>query len=214
MSMTTSHDIPHRLLSIAPGPGTELDARRQLARVPIDQPAGLTGRLIGWLSRRLYGQAADNGFAMAANRKVLWATLFHERRVAKFDSLDPMLTSLAEMAVAMEIGCSWCVDFGFFKADGEGLDLAKLAALSHWREADNLSAVEKQVIEYAIASTATPSAATDEMVTALRAALGDEALIELTMIISVENQRSRFNASLGLVSQGFSATCQLPSTRA
>ena len=210
MSMTTSHDIS-RLLSVAPGPGTELDARRMLARVPIDQPPGLTGRLIGWLSRKMYGQAADNGFAMAANRKVLWDTLFHERRVAKFDSLDPLLTSLAEMAVATEIGCSWCVDFGFFKANGEDLDLAKLAAVPRWRDADNLSSVEKQVIEYAVASTATPSAATDEMVAGLREALGDEALIELTMIISIENQRSRFNASLGLVSQGFSASCRLPS---
>ncbi|MFT4164446.1 MAG: carboxymuconolactone decarboxylase family protein [Microlunatus sp.] len=213
MSMTTAHDIPRKPVSITPGPGTELDARRQLARVPIDQPAGLTGRLIGWLSNRLYGQAADNGYAMAANRKVLWATLFHERRVAKFDSLDPMLTSLAEMAVAIEIGCSWCVDFGFFKANGDGLDLAKLAAVPHWRDADNLSPLEKQVIEYAVASTATPSAATDEMVTQLRAALGDEALVELTMMIAIENQRSRFNASLGLVSQGFSASCQLPSNR-
>ena len=182
-----------------------------LARVPIDQPPGLTGRLIGWLSRKMYGQAADNGFAMAANRKVLWDTLFHERRVAKFDSLDPLLTSLAEMAVATEIGCSWCVDFGFFKANGENLDLAKLAAVPRWRDADNLSSVEKQVIEYAVASTATPSAATDEMVAGLREALGDEALIELTMIISIENQRSRFNASLGLVSQGFSVSCRLPS---
>ncbi len=211
--MTTSPDISPKLLSIAPGPGTELDARRQLARVPIDQPAGLTGRLIGWLSNRLYGQAADNGYAMAANRKVLWATLFHERRVAKFDSLDPMLTSLAEMAVAIEIGCAWCVDFGFFKANGEGLDLAKLAAVPHWQDADNLTSLEKQVIEYAVASTATPSAATDEMVARLREALGDEALVELTMMIAVENQRSRFNASLGLVSQGFSASCRLPSNR-
>lgn len=211
--MTISSDIPRKLVSITPGPGTELDARRQLARVPIDQPAGLLGRLIGWLSNRLYGQAADNGYAMAANRKVLWATLFHERRVAKFDSLDPMLTSLVEMAVAMEIGCSWCVDFGFFKANGEGLDLAKLAAVPQWRDADNLTSLEKQVIEYAIASTATPSAATDEMVAQLRTALGDEALVELTMMIAIENQRSRFNASLGLVSQGFSASCRLPSNR-
>lgn len=211
MSMTTSDHLARPHLPVTPGPGTELDARKLLARVPIDQPPGPTGRLIGWLSRKLYGQAADNGFAMAHNRKVLWATLFHERRVAKFDRLDPMLKSLAEMTVATQIGCSWCVDFGFFLAGNAGLDLAKLAAIPRWQEADNLSPLEKQVIEYAIASTATPSAATDEMVAALREALGEEALIELTMMIAIENERSRFNASLGLVSQGFSAACRLPS---
>lgn len=200
-------------MSVAPGPGAELTARQQLARVPIDQPPGLTGRLIGWLSTKLYGQAADNGYAMAHNRKVLWATLFHERRVAKFDRLDPTLKALAQLAVAVEIGCSWCVDFGFFLADNDGLDLDKLASVADWREAANLSPVEKQVVAYAVASTATPSAATDEQVAELRDALGDAALVELTMIIAIENERSRFNASLGLVSQGFSASCRLPSAR-
>ena len=28
------------------------------------------------------------------------------------------------------------------------------------------------------------------------------------MMVAIENERSRFNAALGLVSQGFSATCQ------
>lgn len=202
MSMTTT---------ITPGPGVEINARRALARIPIDQPAGLTGRFIGWLSRRLYGQAPDNGFAMAHNRKVLWATLFHERRVARFNRLDPQLKKLAEMASAIEIGCSWCIDFGFFLADGEGLDLDKLASVPHWERAANLTTVEKRVIEYAIAATATPPTVTDEMVEPLREALGDDALVELTMIIAIENQRSRFNGALGLVSQGFSASCRLPS---
>src|SRR5918997_555550 len=100
MGMTTSSHSFHPILAVAPGPGTDLTAPRQLARVSIDQPPGLSGRLIGWLSRRLYGQPVDNGFAMARNRKVLWATLLHERRVAKFDALDPTLKLLAEMVVA------------------------------------------------------------------------------------------------------------------
>lgn len=204
MGMTTT---------ITPGPGTEFTARRALARVPIDQPPGVLGRLVGWLSRKLYGQAADNGFAMAHNRKVLLATLFHERRVAKFDRLDPGLKALAVMATAVEIGCTWCVDFGYFHADADGLDLAKLASVSNWREAENLTTVEKQVIAYAVAATATPPTVTDEMVEPLRAALGDDGLVELTMMIAIENERSRFNAALGLVSQGFSASCRLPSSR-
>jgi hypothetical protein len=38
-------------------------------------------------------------------------------------------------------------------------------------------------------------------------------MVELTINVYIENERSRFNAALGLVSQGFSATCQLPSNR-
>jgi AhpD family alkylhydroperoxidase len=149
--------------------------------------------------------------ALVRNKKVLLATLFHERRVAKCDRLDPGLKSLAEMAVAAEIGCAWCVDFGYFLAEAEGLDLAKLASVASWREAENLSALEKQVIEFAVAATATPPEVTDAMTESLRAALGDDGLVELTMMVAIENERSRFNAALGLVSQGFSATCRLPS---
>jgi alkylhydroperoxidase family enzyme len=209
--MTTSFDATNHFPSVLPGPGSELAARRQLARVPIDQPPGLTGRFVGWLSRRLYGQAPDNGFALAHNRKVLLATLFHERRVATFDRLDPGLKALATMAVAAEIGCTWCIDFGYFRVDAQSLDLTKLASVATWQDAENLTTLEKQVIAYALAATATPVEVTDEMVTPLREALGDDGLVELTMMVAIENQRSRFNGALGLVSQGFSATCQLPS---
>jgi alkylhydroperoxidase family enzyme len=211
--MTTSYGNHQPILNVAPGPGAELGARRRLARVPIDQPPGLYGRLVGWLSRKMYGQALDNGYAMAHNRKVLWATLFFERRVAKYDRLDPTLRSLAEMTAATEIGCSWCVDFGFFLADSHQVDLDKLASIPHWREAESLTALEKQVIAYTIAATATPSAVTDELVAPLREALGDDGIVELAAIVAIENHRSRFNAGLGLVSQGFSASCRLPSAR-
>ena len=51
---------------------------------------------------------------------------------------------------------------------------------------------------------------TDEMTEALRADLGDDGLVELTMLVAVENLRSRFNSTLGLSSQGFSESCRVP----
>jgi len=65
------------------------------------------------------------------------------------------------------------------------------------------------VLTYAAAMTATPPAVTDEMAQELRTDLGDDGLAELTMIVAVENQRSRFNAALGLSSQGFSESCRV-----
>jgi alkylhydroperoxidase family enzyme len=55
---------------------------------------------------------------------------------------------------------------------------------------------------------------TNEMVADLRRHLGDAALVELTMMIAVENQRSRFNSALGLTSQGFTERCEIPALRA
>ena len=60
--------------------------------------------------------------------------------------------------------------------------------------------------------TAPPPAVTDEMVAELRRDLDDAQLVELTMMVAVENVRSRFNSALGLTSQGFRDRCELPAT--
>lgn len=49
----------------------------------------------------------------------------------------------------------------------------------------------------------------DPLVARLRDQLGDAGLVELTMMVAVENQRSRFNRTLGLTSQGFADRCQV-----
>ena len=158
MGMTTSFDASHPFLSVTPGPGTELASRRQLARVPIDQPPGLTGRLVGWRARRLYGQAPDNGFAMAHNRKVLLTDARFELSLARWKKLDPQLKALAVMAVSTQIECSWCLDFGYYEAHSHGLDTTKIAAVPNWRTSDVFTDTERRVIEYSQAMTATPKA--------------------------------------------------------
>ncbi len=62
---------------------------------------------------------------------------------------------------------------------------------------------------YAEAMMTTPLEVTDGMVAELRCSLED-ALVELTMMISVENSRSRFNSSLGMTGQGFRDRCEVP----
>ena len=63
---------------------------------------------------------------------------------------------------------------------------------------------------YAEAMTTTPPGVTDEMVAGLRQQPDDAALVELTMMVAVENVRSRFNSALGLTSQGFRDRCEIP----
>lgn len=205
--MTSSRETP--TLTLPPLP-TEMQARAALARIPISAPPGLWGRLLTVAMKRMYGDSLDNGFALAHHRGVLTAVLGFERRVARWRALDPTLKALAVMTVSARIGCSWCVDFGYHLAHTEGIELRKLAEVLNWRTAHCYDDVERRVIEYADAMTATPPQVTDEMVAALRSDLGDKAVVELTMMIAVENERSRFNSALGLVAQGFSAQCQVP----
>ena len=184
-----------------------------MPRIPLDPPRTLTYRLVEWYSRRRFGAVADPAAAMGHNMPVLITDARHEMSLQKWNRLDPTLKDLAEMAAAVAIGCSWCVDFGYWISTSRGTDPAKLRAVPRWRESDVFTDLERAVMAYAEAATQTPTAVTDEMVANLRRHLDDAALVELTMMIAVENQRSRFNSALGLTSQGFKDRCEIPAGR-
>jgi AhpD family alkylhydroperoxidase len=183
--------------------------RRDAARVPLREGTGLLDRVVQWYSRRTYGDVLDNGLALMHHKRVLWAVLRFEQRVATWKLLDPDLKILAQMAAAARIGCSWCLDFGWYAAHSQGLDTSRLREVPSWRESDVFTDLECRVLQYAEAMTATPPEVTDEMAQALRADLGEGAFVELTMMVAVENQRSRVNTALGLTSQGFMDRCAL-----
>jgi len=185
------------------------EERRSAVRVPLVDPATMFDRTIAWYCRRHYGEVLDNALALMHNRKVLKALFGFEKKVAQWDTLDPDLKTLAQLASASMIGCSWCMDFGYYAAHSAGLDTSKLEHVPNWRESDVFTSRERRVLEYAEAMTATPPEVTDEMAEALRTDLGNAALVELTTIVAVENERSRMNSALGLTSQGFKDHCEL-----
>ncbi|MET0863131.1 MAG: carboxymuconolactone decarboxylase family protein [Nakamurella sp.] len=184
--------------------------RTSRARVPLTPVKGLIGRALNFYSQRRYGQVLDNLLAMNHNRKVLLTDAVFELSLARWNKLDEQLKQLAVMAASVDIGCSWCMDFGYFEAHSAGLDMAKIEAVPQWRSSSVFTPTERRVLEYTEAMTATPPTVTDDMTEALRQDLGDDGLVELTMMVCVENLRSRFNAALGLQSQGFAESCRVP----
>jgi AhpD family alkylhydroperoxidase len=141
---------------------------------------------------------------------VLKSVMTFEGRVKKWDRLDPTLKSYAQLASAGVIGCSWCLDFGYFMAHHDGLDLAKVREVPRWRESDVFTPLERDVLAYAEAMSTTPLTVTDEMTAHLLEQLGAPAVVELTQMVALENMRSRFNSAAGLQSQGYSDVCELP----
>lgn len=185
-----------------------------MARIPLDPPRTLLNRLAEWYSRRTYGAVLSPAAALAHNRRVFVTYLRYERSLAGWKTLDPTLKALAVMAGAGAIGCSWCMDFGYWENVHRGIDPAKLRDVPTWRQSDVHTERERRVMAYAEAMTATPPTVTDEMVDDLRRDLGEAALVELTMMVAVENSRSRVNSALGLTSQGFRDRCEIPSRAA
>jgi AhpD family alkylhydroperoxidase len=179
-------------------------------RIPKATVTGLYGRVLTAYARRTWGQVPDNAYVLWHHKRVLKAVLGFEQKVAKWDRLDPHLKSYAQLASAGVIGCSWCLDFGYFLAHDEGLDLAKVREVPRWRESEVFTPLERDVLEYAEAMSTTPLTVTDEMVQRLLDQLGPEAVVELTQLVALENMRSRFNSAAGLQAQGYSDVCELP----
>jgi AhpD family alkylhydroperoxidase len=180
-----------------------------MARVSLDPPRTLFHRAVEWYSRRAYGRVLDPSTALAHSPRLLWGYLRFERSVAGWKRLDEELKELAQLASAAAIGCSWCMDFGYWLSHRAGMDTKKLHSLPMWRDSDVYSPLERDVMAYAEAMTATPPEVTDELAERLRDRLGEPAFVELTALIAVENVRSRTNTALGLTSQGFKEECDL-----
>ncbi len=125
-------------------------------RIPEATMSGPYARLLQAYARRTWGQVPDNAYVALAPPQVMNAVLGFERKVARWDALDPHLASFAQMASAAVIGCSWCLDFGYFLAHDEGLDEAKVREVPRWRESDVFTPLERDVLEYAEAMSVTP----------------------------------------------------------
>jgi len=144
------------------------------------------------------------------NPKVAEASLELGGKVSEWDAADESLKSFAHMAVAAQVGCSWCLDIGYFQAQNQNLDLAKASQVPRWRESEVFTPLERDVLEYAEAMTNTPPTVTDELSARLLDRLGPAAMIELTVVIAFSNFATRSNNALGIESQGFSAACEIP----
>ncbi len=182
-----------------------------MARIPLDTATrSLPARLAAWYSRRRLGRVAEPLSAWSHHTGVLFVLSRLELGVQRrWRRLDPTLQALAVMAAAVRIGCAWCMDFGYWEFHHRGVEPRKLEDVTRWRTSPAYTDLERLVLEYAEAMTATPPAVTDELVARLREHLDDAGVVELTSLVALENLRSRTNAALGLASQGFKAECEL-----
>jgi alkylhydroperoxidase family enzyme len=164
-------------------------------RVPKAELTGFTGGLIKRFSRTMFGKVPES-LGVAWNNPEVFK--------------DESLKTFAHMAVAAQVGCSWCLDFNYFQAQNKKLDLRKASQVPRWRESDAFTPLERDVLEYAEAMTNTPPTVTDELSERLLENLGAAALVELNAVIGFANYTTRCNTALGIESEGYSDSCEVP----
>jgi len=186
-----------------------------MSRIP-----GVQAKDANWLiraayrySRKRFGAVLEPLTILARHPRLMVASSGHElgvQRAAR--ALPPALGELVVYRTAVQLGCSWCVDFGAMLQKHEGLDIDRLAEIHDYATSDKYTELEKLALAYADAMTATPVAVTDEQVAELAERLGHKGMVELTYLIALENQRGRFNAAFGITDQGFTSgdACRVP----
>ena len=181
----------------------------------VEHPKGILQRLAFAYSRKRFHTVADPARAAARHGGVLVAFGALETVADRgWRKLDPHLRWLAVQAAAGAIGCSWCTDFGYFEGLQQGVDPRKVRDVATWRDSDVYDDRERAVLEYTEAATAQPARVGQDVVERLANHLSDEEIVELVAWVALENFRSRFNAGMGLRSQGFSDNCKVPDTAA
>ena len=183
-----------------------------MAHVTLEKEArGVIPRLARRYTRRRFGQMVEPTAAASHHSGVLFAMGALETAVAMgWKKLDPTLRWLAIQSTSTQIGCSWCVDYGYFEGMHDGIDPEKVRAASRWRECTQFDERERLVLEYAEVATGSPARVTDELAARLHANFDEAEIVELAAWVALENFRSRFNAGLGLRSQGFAERCAVP----
>ena len=178
-------------------------------RIPKAELTGLYGALVKRMCRKMLGNVPDAVEVMWNNRRVLNFSFGLGRKTRKWDTCDQSLKSFAHMAVASLVGCSFCLDYGYFEAHNAGLDMTKAREVPRWRDSEVFTPLERDVMGYAEAMSQTPPTVTDELSARLLEQLGAPALLELTAVIALANVYTRMNTSLGIASAGLAASCGL-----
>jgi alkylhydroperoxidase family enzyme len=183
-----------------------------MAHVTLEKEArGVIPRLARRYTRRRFGQMVEPTAAASHHSGVLVAMGALETAAGMgWKKLDPTLRWLAIQSASTQIGCSWCVDYGYFEGMHDGIDPEKVRAASRWRECTLFDQRERLVLEYAEAATESPARVPDELAARLHAHFDEAEIVELAAWVALENFRSRFNAGLGLRSQGFAERCAVP----
>ena len=178
-------------------------------RVPKAEITGVYGAVMKRFGKKMFGEVPEPLEVMWHNKAVLKFYLGLGQKTHKWSECDENLKSYAHMAVASLVGCTWCLDFGYFQANDEGLDVGKARDVPRWRESDVFTLLEREVMEYAEAMSQTPPTVTDELSARLLKQLGAPAMVELTAWIALANLFARTNSTLGIEAQGLSAACGL-----
>lgn len=163
-------------------------------------------RLLFALQRRRYGQELAPARLWGRTPRVFLAmSAMYGALDRKHSPLAPALRSLVQVRVSQLNGCAFCTDINSASGMQRGATGEQLAELANFRDSMLFTDTEKAALHYAETMTDSNQRSDAALIARLRRYFTDDAIIELTALIAFQNMSSKFNAALGVPSQGFCA---------
>jgi AhpD family alkylhydroperoxidase len=152
-----------------------------------------------WVQRRRYGAILDSALLWARSPRVFLGVAFLYGMIDRRSSpIDPALRSLVTVRVSQLNWCPFCVDLNSATLLRRGASLEKVEALDRWRQSDLFDDRERIALDYAEAVTLSDRQVDDALMARLRPHFDDDAIVELTGLIAVQNMSSKFNSALAV----------------
>ncbi len=161
-----------------------------------------------WNQRRKYGAILDSALIWARAPKLfLGVALLYGMIDRKSSPISAVLRSLVTVRVSQINWCRFCIDLNTATLMERGVSLEKIKALENWRKSSLFDDRERVALEYTEAVTYSEQQVEEDLYRRLRDHFTDDAIVELTGLISFQNMSSKFNSGLAIPAQGF---CRLP----
>ena len=178
-------------------PEQQSDAQR--VRGVSDARAPLWVRALFWLQRRRHGAVLEPSRVWARAPKPMRGFLHFVATVERRRSpIEPALRSLVMVKVSQVNACSFCIDLNAANLRQRGVKIEKALAIADHQASDLFSGRERAALDYAVAMTESGTGVDDQTFARVRAFFDDDAIVELTALIALQNASSKFNAALAI----------------
>lgn len=171
-----------------------------------DRDAPLWLRVLYGVQRRVYGAVLEPtrvwARAPAAMRGFLHMYAAVDRRSSP---LAPDLRSVVMIKVSQINHCSFCIDVNTSLLHKRSASLEKAAAVATYETSAMFTPEERAALDYAVAMSRSDATVDDALFARLRDSFDDDAIVELTALVALQNASSKFNAALGIPAQGLCA---------
>lgn len=159
-------------------------------------------RLLLVMQKKKYGEPLEPvlfwGRIPRAFSGFLWMQSFFKRRKSP---LPKSVQALIRVRVSQLLHCPFCIDMNMSAAYQAGLTQEKMGAMADYKESALYTPHEKEVLDYAHAVVRSEKERCRQLFKGLQNTFSDDALIELTALVSYQAMSALFNAALGIEPQ-------------